>query len=68
MGEYLNCPEYLNQSHHQISVKKGVVNSLLKRATDITNEEYLNEEIKKVNGALKMNGYPRGFVEKVKQK
>ena len=40
------------QSHRPLSVKKGVVNSLLKRATDIdiTNEEYLSEEIKMVNG------------------
>lgn len=63
-GQYLNF-----QSNHQTSVKEGVAYSLFDRAKSIcSNQDGLNEEIKRVEEDLINNGYPRSFVKKCKNR
>jgi len=63
-GQYLNF-----NSNHQKSVKEGVAYSLFDRAKSIcSNQDGLNEEIKKVEKDLASNGYPQSIIKKCKNR
>jgi hypothetical protein len=60
-GRYLNF-----NSNHPPHVKRGLIQSLHKRASIICQEHQdLCDEIRGLRHDLQLNGYPRGFIDSV---
>jgi hypothetical protein len=57
-GRYLNYSSYHHPSH-----KISVIDALLYRAFIISDDEYLEEEIKHVENSLVKNGYPLSLIK-----
>ena len=52
-------------SYHGMQAKSNSVRTLMKRAHDLTSNQYLlKNELHHVQGVLKCNGYPKDFVRK----
>ena len=52
-------------SYHGVQAKANSVRTLMKRAHDLTSDQHLlKDELHHVQGVLKCNGYPKGFVRK----
>ena len=56
-------------SHHPTSVKSGVIDCLVQRATIVSsNDELLEKELDKIRESMEQNNYPKHFVEKTIKK
>ena len=71
-GEKLKTTVYRKKTHtdrylpfHSYQAKANSVRSLMKRAHDLTSDQHLlKDELHHVQGVLKCNGCPKGFVRK----
>ncbi|XP_072037195.1 uncharacterized protein [Amphiura filiformis] len=55
-------------SHHHVSAKDSVVNTLVHRALTLCDEEHRNDELKHIEKALNKNGYPSNLIYKAIKK